>query len=228
MMTELRFMLVWLALGGCAPKLTPCAAHESDAAAQQCLPRCAADTDCGLGFACLQAACVARVRPDAGPAATDSGAKPRDAGADSAPPDASDPPTSKLEQSRAAWNALVAAMGDTYSYTEENCLVNAPMHELTTVQVENGKARLVTTFMITSKQCLALVNRYASFQPRTLPELYDECAALIARECSAVKVELDERGVIRGCTWPGASDCSDNCGEGFYRRAVQFGTLILP
>jgi hypothetical protein len=198
-----------------------CNAHETDIPARVCLPRCAADADCGSGFECRKAVCVPDVRPDAGP-------QPTDAGPDSAAPDTAVPKPTTLEQSRKAWDALEAAMGDTYSYAEENCVVNAPTHKVTTIQVENGNARFVTSTMIARSQCLALVNRYADFQPRTLPELYDECEALVARNGSAVKIELDSRNVVRGCTWSGANGCTDNCGEGFYLRALSFGTLTVP
>jgi hypothetical protein len=165
---------------------------------------------------------------DAGQPPLHGGRQPQDTGTDSTLPDVSVPGQTELERSRSTWNALVAAMGDTYSYAEENCVVNAPTAKVTTIQVEDGKARLFTTSMIARSECLALVNRYADFQPRTLPELYDECEALVAREGSAAKIELDSRGVIRGCTWPGAANCADNCGEGFYLRALLFGALNVP
>lgn len=200
-----------------------CAAQQTAVPARVCLPRCDADADCGADFDCLQAVCVLHVEPD-------GGTRQRDAGPDSALPDASAPQLAELAQSRGAWDALVAAMGDTYSYAEENCLVNAMEHTVTTIQVENGTARLVTTTLIASSECLAQVNRYADFQPRTLPELYDECKDLVTREGNAVTIELDERSVIRACTWPGPgpTDCTDNCGEGFYLRSLLFGTLTVP
>lgn len=153
-------------------------------------------------------------------------AEPDDAGPDGAALDASW--LSELTSSRNAWNTLVATMGDTYSYAEENCLVNATSHTVTTIQVERGVARLFATTMIPTSQCLASVNRYDDFRPRTLPELYDQCEALLRREGNAVKVELDDDQVLRGCSWPGERACTDNCGEGFYLRAWSFGQLEVP
>jgi hypothetical protein len=214
---------------------TLCAGQQTTTTARVCLPRCAAGADCGAGFDCVQAVCVPHVARDGGPTPPDAGPDGSVPDACSSAPDAAcgggaaDPLLAKLAQSSSAWNDLVAAMGDTYSYAEENCRINVSGDQtVTTIQVENGSARLVTTTSIPKSQCLASVNRYADFQPRTLPELYDECKALVFREGSAVTIELDDRGVIRGCTWPGQAGCSDNCGEGFYLRAVTFGTLTVP
>jgi hypothetical protein len=135
-----------------------------------------------------------------------------------------------LKRSREAWDALVAAMGDTYSYAEENCLVNAagPSQAVTTIQVEGGAARLFATTLIDGSMCESLVNRYNDFTPRTLPELYAECEALVRAEGRAVTLQVDQRGVLKACIYPGDSDCFDNCGEGFYLRALQFGALEVP
>jgi hypothetical protein len=191
-----------------------------------------------LGVACAAslviAGCADSDAPggsaDAGPG-KDASAETRahDAGPDSAMRDARvEVADAGLAHSRQTWDALVASMGDTYSYAEENCVVNAPEHTVTTVQVIHGVARLFATTQISSRQCLARVNRYDSFQPHTLPELYDTCAALLEREAGAVTVEFDQEGVLRACTWPGSNDCRDNCGEGFYLRALGFGVLEVP
>ena len=151
---------------------------------------------------------------------TDAGTKPHDP--------VSDALQGELTQSRNAWDRLVASMGDTYSYAEENCVVNGDSHRVTTIQVDHGAARLFTTTTIARSECLAEVNRYDDFQPHTLPELYDQCRDLIERAGSAVELQFDDQGVIRGCASPGSDGCFDNCGNGFFLRAVTFGTLVVP
>jgi len=231
---------------------TLCAGQKSAVPARVCLPHCAADNDCGTGFDCAQAVCVPHVEQVTDPKPIDAGPdssvpdarvadpKPRDAGPDGAVPDATSggpdtgtgkPPVSdpRLAQSLTTWNALVAEMGDTYSYAEENCGTNsAEGYTVTTIQVTDGTARLFGRTGIAASECLGLVGRYEDFQPVTIPELYAQCDTLVGQEGNAVTIEFDDRGVIRGCTWPGDATCNDNCGEGFYLRAMMFGTLEVP
>jgi hypothetical protein len=133
-----------------------------------------------------------------------------------------------LHRSRQAWDALMAAMGDTYSYSEENCVVNAPTHKVSVVQVRDGDAMLFSTAMIPTSECMATVNRYDDFSARPLQDLYKECERLLAAHGGAVSVSFDDRNLIKGCTWSGAESCSDNCGEGFYLRSLSFGQLEVP
>jgi hypothetical protein len=217
-----------------------CAAEKSAVPARVCLPDCTADKDCGTGFDCEHAVCVPHAaEPDGSVPDARITEPPIDSGPDSTVPEAtsggpdtgtgkiavSDP---RLAMSLTAWNGFVAEMGDTYSYAEENCLVNAPEHTVTTIQVTDGVASLFASTTIATSQCLASVNRYDSFTPRTVPALYAECDDLVGRQGNAVTIEFDDRGLIRGCTWPGDSNCQDNCGEGFYLRALMFGTLEVP
>lgn len=131
----------------------------------------------------------------------------------------------KLEQSRKAWEALVAKQGETYHYTEENCRVNAPDAEVVAIQVEDGRARTIGSSSIPRSECLALVNAFDDFRAETLSALYSECEQLIRSAGAEVDLVLDERGLLRGCSWPGPGDsvCVDNCGEGFYLRSLEFG-----
>lgn len=133
----------------------------------------------------------------------------------------------ELEQSRKAWDALVAEQGETYYYTEENCLVNAEEAEVVTVQVERGNAREVASSYIPMGECLGHVNAFEDFTARTMPALYAECEELIRREGHEVSLVLDERGLLRDCSWPGPGEdeCFDNCGEGFYLRTLELGTV---
>ena len=128
----------------------------------------------------------------------------------------------KLAQSRAKWDALSAANGDSYSYAEENCRGNAPTATVTEVQVNAGQAQIVATTEIPTNECLAQVNRYDDFTAQTLPQLYEQCLNLLRHEGVQVNIELDDRELIRGCTWPGDDQCQDNCGEGFYLRSLDF------
>jgi hypothetical protein len=135
-----------------------------------------------------------------------------------------------LQRSREAWEKLVASMGETYSYTEENCMANVagPDQAITVIQVEDGHARLSGTELIERRMCEAHVNRYDNFTPHTLPELYADCEALVRREGTSVEVKVDERGVLKACMYPGSSNCFDNCGEGFYLRTLTFGKPEVP
>jgi hypothetical protein len=128
----------------------------------------------------------------------------------------------ELAESRTKWDALSAANGASYSYTEENCRGNAPTATVTEVQVNAGKAQIVSTTEIPTSECLAQVNRYNDFTAQTLPQLYEQCLRLVQSEGAEVELEFDDRGLIRGCTWPGDETCVDNCGEGFYLRSLAF------
>ncbi len=145
--------------------------------------------------------------------------------ADGAPPSASHPQLPALRTSRAAWDALVAEKGSTYWYDEENCLINSKAGgTVTRVQVQGGQAQIVSTRTIARSECKALVNRFGDFlTPKTLPALYDECAALLDREAERTEFTTDARGVVQTCRYEGDRTCRDNCGEGFAIRAWDLG-----
>jgi hypothetical protein len=135
-----------------------------------------------------------------------------------------------LQRSREVWESLVGSMGETYYYAEENCLINVsgPDYAVTTIQVESGAARSLGVSLLDPSMCEARVNRYNSFTPHTLPQLYAQCEQLLYRDATATEVGFDERGVLKSCIYPGDSGCLDNCGEGFYLRTLAFGMLVVP
>ncbi len=88
-------------------------------------------------------------------------------------------------------------------------------------------ASITATSTTSSDECLGSVYRYENFVAATLPELYAQCETLLRREGDEVTLELDARGVMRACTWPGSSDCFDTCGEGFFLLEIEFGTVVI-
>jgi hypothetical protein len=196
------------------------------------LPSCTASRECGDGFVCEQDVCVPRRAPN-----------PIDGGADGTVPDGTVPdgtvpdggPSAldELATSLQTWSELLAEAGaengqaDVYWYAEENCVVNATEHKVTFVQVTPDSVSIIETQMIPGDECRGRTNRYEDFVAATLPELYAQCEALVQREGAEVTLELDARGVIQACTWPGDASCADNCGEGFFLLSVDFGQVII-
>lgn len=147
----------------------------------------------------------------------------RDASIDSATEEPSGADATVVDQALAAFRALEADAGTTYWYDEENCLINSDTGTITRVQVEGQVARLVGRTTIDQTDCERIVNRYGTFTPELLPELYDRCREVIATGTGRTQISVDPAGFLRSCFYATAPDCLDNCGAGYHLRSLTFG-----
>jgi hypothetical protein len=132
-----------------------------------------------------------------------------------------------FEDSRAAWDRVAAEHPD-YLYARPHVSWTGAWHRTTVtveagvvterhfeggdVDPESGEPRVTETWTETGNE---LGTHPGAHPPVTMPQLYDECATILARDPVAgeVRFEVDERGLLATCTYR-PLDCVDDCTEG--------------
>jgi hypothetical protein len=126
-----------------------------------------------------------------------------------------------LDQSEAAWEALESAQGSTYWFTETKC---GQVRDTTHVAVTDGVALIVSREESEEGSPCAEGEpyRYEDFGPAAIPDLYDECRAMLSQEYDTT-IGLDAEGVIKFCRGVEGSSCRDACDHGFHIASRGFG-----
>lgn len=134
------------------------------------------------------------------------------------------PLLAEVDEGERIWRELEAEHGSTYWYTETSC--GADLREITRVQVTDGRAAIHDRMQETDGEGGLCTPgepfRYETWTPDTLPEMFEECRALI-RHGYDTTITFDDGGVPKACRALADPSCNDACDHGWHIAERGFG-----
>jgi hypothetical protein len=141
---------------------------------------------------------------------------------------ASSPLLAEVDEAERIWQALEEEHGSTYWYSETSC--GQGFREITRVQVTDGGGALVSREYEGGEDQTAGCTedepyRYESWGADTLPEMFEECRALI-RYGYDTTITFDDDGVLKSCRALDDPSCNDACDHGWHIAERAFGLAL--